>query len=295
MYRPKYTFLSSITHTAKPFNLMAGSMPTLTSAITAAEMPVGERVFKISYYLGNMAIGTNQGMRIAQLSDSDGSITYGALIFESEQPVYDFAFRDRYIWAASGVDGQVGVTRVDMGQPLGNLLFPYAWDLYDPDDALDHYTTSCAFLGDTNRLAFCNAGDGTNGFVYIESATELIPSGYLQTGYIRYNTLEKKIFKQMQARIDTTNGALNIYSITSTGDEYNIGTFAQGDNVPEVNISYPTGSQEYLGFKFTLARSSTDSTKGPLFTGIPINTSNKASRSLSSISGLVIGKVIDLN
>ncbi len=150
------------------------------------------------------------------------------------------------------------------------MVFPYAWDLYDQNDALGHYTTSCAFLGDTNRLAFCNAGDGTNGFVYIESATELIPSGYLQTGYIRYDTLEKKIFKQMQARIDTTNGALNIYSITSTGDEYNIGTFAQGDNVPEVNISYPTGSQEYLGFKFTLARSSTDSTKGPLFTGYQV-------------------------
>jgi hypothetical protein len=42
------------------------------------------------------------------------------------------------------------------------------------------------------------------------------------------------------------------------------------DNVPEVNISYPTGSQEYLGFKFTLARSSTDSTKGPLFTGYQV-------------------------
>jgi hypothetical protein len=36
----------------------AGAMPTLTSAITAAELPVGEIVFKIAYYLGNMAIGT---------------------------------------------------------------------------------------------------------------------------------------------------------------------------------------------------------------------------------------------
>jgi len=37
----------------------AGAMPTLTSAITAAEMPAGEVVYKISYYLGYMAIGTN--------------------------------------------------------------------------------------------------------------------------------------------------------------------------------------------------------------------------------------------
>ena len=248
----------------------AGAMPTLTSAITAAELPVGEKVYKISYYLGYMLIGTNLGMRVAQVSDADGSINYGPLLFESTQPVYDFAFRDKYIWATTGVEGQAGTTRIDLGQELSTLVFPYAWDLYDPDDTKLHYTTTCAFMGDTSRLAFVTAGDGTDGDVYVEEATQLIASGYLQTGYIRYNTLEKKIFKQMQARIDTTNGALNIYSITSTGDEYNIGTFAQGDNVPEVNISYPTGSQEYLGFKFTLARSSTDSTKGPLFTGYQV-------------------------
>jgi hypothetical protein len=248
----------------------AGAMPTLTSAITAAELPVGEIAFKIAYYLGNMAIGTNQGMRMADASQLDGSITYGALIFESDQPVFDFGFRDRYIWAASGVDGQVGVTRIDMGQPLGNLQFPYAYDLYDPADTLTHYTTACAFLGDTNRLAFCNAGNGTDGTIYIESASTLLAEGTLRTGYVRYNTLELKIFKLMQARVDTTNGGLYIDSIDYADNFYRIGTFAQESTVPEVNINYPQASQEYLGFQFTLTRSSTDVTKGPLFTGYQI-------------------------
>jgi hypothetical protein len=248
----------------------AGAMPTLTSAITAAELPVGEIVFKIAYYLGNMAIGTNQGMRMADASQLDGSITYGALIFESDQPVYDFAFRDRYIWAASGVDGQVGVTRVDMGQPLGNLQFPYAWDLYDPADTLAHHTTACAFLGDTYRLAFCNAGNGSDGTIYIESASTLLADGTLRTGYVRYNTLELKIYKLMQARVDTTNGGIGIDSIDYADNSYRIGTFAQGAAVPEVNINYPQASQEYLGFQFTLTRSETDVTKGPLFTGYQI-------------------------
>ena len=248
----------------------AGAMPTLTSAITAAELPVGEIVFKISYYLGNMAIGTSEGMRMADASQLDGSITYGALIFESTQPVYDFAFRDRYIWAASGVDGQVGVTRVDMGQPLGNLQFPYAWDLYDPADTLGHYTTASAFLGDTNRLAFCNAGNGTDGTIYIQSASTLLAEGFLRTGYVRYNTLELKIFKLLQARIDTTNGGLNIDSVDYADNFYRIGTFAQQSVVPEININYPQASQEYLGFQFTLTRSDTDTSKGPLFTGYQI-------------------------
>ena len=248
----------------------AGAMPTLTSAITAAELPVGEIVFKIAYYLGNMAIGTNQGMRMADVNSLDGSITYGALIFESEQPVYDFGFRDRYIWAASSVEGQVGVTRVDMGQPLGNLLFPYAWDLYNPADTLLSYTTACAFLGDTNRLAFCNAGNGSDGAIYIESASTLLAQGTIRTGYVRYNTLELKIFKLMQARVDTTNGGLLIDSIDYADNFYRIGTFSQESTVPEININYPQASQEYLGFQFTLTRSSTDTSKGPLFTGYQI-------------------------
>jgi hypothetical protein len=248
----------------------AGAMPTLTSAITAAELPVGEIVFKISYYLNNMAIGTNQGMRMADASQIDGSITYGGLIFESDQPVYDFAFRDRYIWAATGVDGQAGVTRVDMGQPLGNLQFPYAYDLYDPADTLGNYTTASAFLGDTNRLAFCNAGNGSDGTIYVQSESELIAEGTLRTGYVRYNTLELKIYKLMQARVDTTNGGLYIDSVDYADNYFRIGTFAQESLVPEININYPQASQEYLGFQFTLTRSTTDTSKGPLFTGYQI-------------------------
>jgi hypothetical protein len=247
-----------------------GAMPTLAQAITAAELPVGEITFKISYYLGYMSIGTNQGVRIAQVSDQDGSIAYGALLFESTQPVYDFAFRDKFIWAATGVDGQAGVTRINLGTEIAPLIFAYAWDLYDPADTLSHYTTACAFMGDTNRLAFCNAGNGADGTTYIESATTLIASGFMRTGYIRYNTLENKIFKLIQPRIDTINGAFDMDSITADGTAYNIGSFSQGDTVPEVNVNYPVGAQQYLGFRFTMYRSSLDSTKGPLFTGYQV-------------------------
>jgi len=247
-----------------------GAMPTLTQAITAAELPVGEVTYKISYYLGYMAIGTNQGVRIAALSDTDGSINYGPLLFETEQPVYDFAFRDKFIYAATGVEGQVGVTRINLGQEVAQLIFAYAWDLYDPADTLGHYTTASAFMGDTNRLAFCNAGNGSDGTVYVESATDLIESGFLRTGFVRYNTLEGKIFKLINARINTAHGAFGMQSVTAEGGTYDIGTFAQGQTVPEVNVNYPIGSQEYLGFIFTMYRDENDATLGPLFTGYQI-------------------------
>jgi len=248
-----------------------GTMPTLTSAITAAEMPSGERIFKISYYLGYMLIGTDKGLRVAAVSD-DGSLAYGPLVFESEQPVYDFAARDKYVWAATNVDGSPGTTRIDLGTQVAPLVFAYAWDTYYyPQTAGDRITgrqtTSCAFLNGTDRLAFTTNYSGTEGRVYIESDTTLVYEGYLQTGYVRYNTLEAKIFKLLQARVDTTNGGLVIKSIDNVGTEYSIGSFTQGQDVPEVTISYPALPQEYLGFSFTLSRSTTDSTKGPVFTG----------------------------
>ena len=247
-----------------------GAMPTLTQAITAAELPVGETTFKISYYLGYMAIGTNQGVRIAALSDTDGSINYGPLLFETTQPVYDFAFRDKFIWAATGVEGQVGVTRINLGQEVAQLIFAYAWDLYDPADTLGHYTTACAFMGDTNRLAFCNAGNGSDGTIYVESATDLLADGYLQTGFIRYNTLEGKIFKIIYPRIDTADGGIDIRSVSAYGTEILLGAFSDGETVPEINIGYPTGAQQYLGFKFTLKRKTGNATLGPLFTGYQV-------------------------
>lgn len=247
-----------------------GAMPTLSSAITAAELPVGEVTFKVSYYLGYMAIGTSKGMRVAQVSDQDGSIAYGPLLFESTQPVYDFAFRDKYIWATTGVDGQVGLTRVNLGTEITQLVFAYVWDVYDPDDTLGHYTTTCAFMGDTDRIAFCNAGNGADGSIYIQSDSILMADGYLRTGFIRYNTLENKIFKLVQPRIDTLNGAFNMYSISAEDVEYNIGTFAQGDAVPEVNVNYPIGANQYVAFKFELFRDADDDTLGPLFTGYQV-------------------------
>ena len=245
----------------------AGAMPTLTSAITAAEMPAGETIYKIGYYLGYLAIGTSFGLRIAAVSDTDGSIAYGPLIFESEQPVYDVAFRDKYVWAATNVDGNPGVTRVNLGQQISSLVFAYAWDLYDPETT-GFTTTACAFAGNTNQLVFTTANNGVDdGSIYIQDPTDLIPTGYLRGGYVRYNTLENKIFKYIVPRFDTTNGSLVVQSVDQYDNTYSLGAYAQGSTVDQVGISYPVGAQQYLGFIFTFNRSDTQASLGPVFTG----------------------------
>jgi hypothetical protein len=247
-------------------------MPTLTSAITAAELPVGEVVYKIYYYLGYMAIGTNLGVRIASVSDTtDGAISYGPLIVETSQPCYDFAARDKFLWCATGVDGSPGVIRINLGQEVSNLVFAYAYDLYYPS-VTAHVTTACAFLGNLARLSYISTNNGSsNGAVYSESATVKIAEAELRTGFIRYNTLENKIFKLLTPRFSTADGGLQISSVAADGAEFNLGSFGQGSELGQVGIPYPQGSQQYLGFKFTMTRSTTDSTKGPLFTGYQVN------------------------
>jgi hypothetical protein len=140
------------------------------------------------------------------------------------------------------------------------LFFPWAWDLVAT--GVSATADQVAFFGNSDRLAFTTGND-----TWAESTTSLVPSGYLRTGYIRYNTLEAKIYKLLQARIDTTNGGIGIQSVDYADNFYNIGSFAQGVVVPEVSVSYPQTAQEYLGFQFTFTRSSTDALKGPLFTG----------------------------
>lgn len=261
---------NGIQSTIQKFTLTTttGAMPVLTSAITAAEMPVGERIFKIFYYLGKMLIGTDKGIRVATVSDQDGSLTYGPLIVETTQPCYDFAARDRFVWCATSVDGQPGTIRIDLEREIEPLRFAYANDLYYPSGDTIHPTTSCAFLDGTDDLAFCTAyTSGTEGHVYREDTANLLSTGYIKTGKIRYGTLENKIFKTIKPRIDNTNGGLIITSVGSSGNEYTIGTVSKGDYVSEVGVSQPTGSQESLSFKFTLSRSDTNATLGPELNG----------------------------
>jgi hypothetical protein len=259
---------NGIQSTIQKFTLTtAGAMPTLSSAVVAAELPVGEIVQDIYYYLGYMAIGTSKGIRIATVNDQDGSITYGPLIVETTQPCYDFAARQNYIWCATGVDGNPGVIRIDLSVELSPLRFAYANDVYY-SGVTGHPTTACGFLGTTDRLAYATAKvSTTDGYVYSESASTLITNGYLTTGYIRYNTLEPKNFKRLLGRGDFTFGSMTLETVDKNGTEYDLVTYDASVPPVEVTTSQPSGSQEYLAYKFILYRDGTDSTKGPIFKG----------------------------
>ena len=253
-------------------NTTTGALPSLNSAITAAEMPVGEIIHKIYYYLGYMMIGTNKGVRAAVVSDQDGSINYGPLIVETTQPVYDFAARDRFIWATTSVSGNPGLTRIDLGNELETLRFAYANDIYY-DDITGHVTTAVCFDGNTDptttdRLMFATAyASSANGAVYVEDASTLRTSGYLTTGWIRYGTLEPKNFKRLLGRGDFTYGSMTLETVDKDGVEYDHISYDSAISPIEITTSNPATAQEYVAYKFILYRDATTTSAGPTFKG----------------------------
>ena len=261
---------SGIYSTVQKYILTTGGpIQVLTQAIVAAEFPPGEIVEKLFYYLGYMMIGTSKGMRVSVVNDQDGSISYGPLIVETSQPVYDFAARDRFVWCASGVGSlDAGLIRIDLGQGIEGEQLRFAWanDL-QVTQSTEHYTTGVAFLGTTNRLAFCTAHEVTNGAIYLESATVLKSSGYITTGGIRYGTLEPKNYKFIRARGDFSFGAMDLFAVDSANSTYTIITYNANVGSPEAATTTPQGPQEFLSYKFTLSRSASDTSKGPVFKG----------------------------
>ena len=247
--------------TLDPANANSLGFPELLTPTVVVDLPEGEILNAFDVYLGTFGVlCTNKGVRVAVVS-ADGDISYGPLLLETE--CKSVSFRDRFAYVTTLQDGESGLIRIDLSQPAvpNSLIFAYAWDICASGETANPVSTD--FLGNTDRVVFGIPGDG----IWIESASTLVETGYLRTGYIRYNTLETKIYKLLQARIDTANGGLSIESIDARDTTFNIGTFSQGTTVPEINVNYPTTAQEYLGFKFTFTRSATDSTKGPLFTG----------------------------
>jgi hypothetical protein len=240
----------------------AGVMPTLTSGVVAAQFPIGEVVNKIEYYLGYLMIGTNKGVRASVVSETDGSINYGPLIIEDSNGVYDFAFRDRFVWLTSSIGGFAGLYRIDLSNEISTLDFAYATDAYL--DGITGYATSVDFVGNSNQVAFTTSG--SNG-IAIQSTTVLAISGYLTTGNIRYGTLEPKNFKRLLGRGDFTYGSMTLETVDKNGVEYDHISYDANIAPIEVTTSNPATAQEYVAYKFIMYRDATVTTSGPIFKG----------------------------
>ena len=76
------------------------------------------------------------------------------------------------------------------------------------------------------------------GKIYIEDDADLVPSAEIRTGFVRYNTLENKIFKVLTPRFNATNGGIDIYSVQSDDTETLIGAYVQGSTITQIGRAH---------------------------------------------------------
>ena len=268
----------------------AGAMPILTSAITAIVVPDGEIIHEIFVHLMTyMGIATNKGIRIAQV-DVNGDLTYGPLLIYTKRPVRGMAAGNSYIYAATSFDfleeGNYypGIYKIDLSNEIDTLRFAVTTHIY-ADDITSGEAVDVCYLGKSNQLAFIvgNTSDAVTKAaglgLYVQSATELYPTGWIETGYIRYNTLELKHFKRIVGRGDfaidpspalptgATKGSMTISSKNDKGNYFPIVTYDSLIGTPEATITNPSDAQDAIALRFTLNRDATDITLSPVFKG----------------------------
>lgn len=246
------------------FKITVDGTGALSTMVRTVILPKSEILTAAYGYLGAyVMIGTNRGVRVG-IVDSEGNITYGPLVFEQSGNVYAFAAANNYVWAGvnAGVGGQSGLIRINLGAPLTNGGYAYATDI-----VADGTTGSVWAIAIFNngRKAFTVENSG----LWLEHATQLVDSGTIETGLIRFDTLENKAWKRIRVRHpETLQGDIQIARVKETVSNA-LATIAQG-NIEQYDYDLAlvfTDVSPDAAFRFTLNRNSTTATTGAVMYG----------------------------
>ena len=242
--------------------------PALTWAGVTATMPTGEVIREIYQYVGSfVGIATNKGFRVGEI-DQNGDISYGPLLFEPTGGCRGIIGFDRFMFVGSTAahDGSSGLFRVDLGnsvqeQTTRAVRYAYARDIYLNGE--NQEVTSVTMFGASDRKVFSLDAQGSAR----EYATQLVSQGTLDTGRIRFNTEEPKLYKFFSIRTPSPlTGNVSITLLTEGGGVIPAITYSPTlpSGTKDVGISNPTGPQNWLALRFTLERGSDTALGGVL-------------------------------
>lgn len=228
----------------------------MSDAVMALSLPDGESINSIHYYLGYLAVGTNKGIRICPISSS-GNLIMGPLMIELAYGCNGFTERGTFLYAATKIDdGEYTngiLIRIDLSQQFSDGTFAHAYDL-EYRSSLDSDSSDCTevYVLD-DRLVMVIEEDSAAGELQVEHTTNKRDTGWLQTGKIRYSTVEPKFFRYINLQCTTGAGdSITITTITKDGSTANQATVTEGLSNQDILLSTLSTKQEYVSFKFTL-------------------------------------------
>lgn len=243
---------------------------TFAWAGVTAQMPTGEVIRDIYSYVGSfVGIATNKGFRVGEI-DSNGDISYGPLLFEPSGGCRGVVGFDRYMWTGTTNqhDGSSGLYRIDLGsatqeQTTRAIRYAYARDIYlaGETDAV----MSVTMFGASDRKVFSLASSGSAR----EFATQLVSNGFLDTGRIRFNTEEPKLYKFFSIRTPTPlQGNVSVSMLDEGGGVTPYVTYSptSPSGTRDVATPVPAGPQNWIALRFTLFRG-TNPAQGGILNG----------------------------
>jgi len=229
---------------------------TLDVPVVAGELPLGEVISSITGYLGYVLIGTDRGVRLATADDASNLVI--GPVLESTTSVKCAVGSGRYMWYGwtnFDVDS-TGLGRVDLSELNGLNEPAYASDLMcDVQGAVN------AVVNWNDSRIYTVSGQG----VYIENATVLASSGYIETGSWRWGIPDKKFAAFVDLRNLPLRGSI-IFSSNYDGGAWQDLAEYDAQGAIEVSRDAEEGSFGESKFKLTFKRSTTYTAQGPTLT-----------------------------
>ena len=162
-------------------DLASGSYPpTLNQPSAAASLPRGEYLLEMCSFLGAyLIIGTNLGVRIATISPTNGSVSYGPLLSNAPPPNGPFIVREGFVdYPALNVYTspftsykETGIVSIDMAQVDSDVTAPWSVRyVCELDTGLGSNTEYTAILNGVPAAFSGDTGSGEYGTTLLRAS-----------------------------------------------------------------------------------------------------------------------------
>lgn len=190
--------------------------PEIQPPYVVAELPPGEVIYSMVSYLSvYLILGTNKGVRVA-IIDSRGGLIMGPLTVKSDNDVKALAVSGDFCYAGGAVAKEangterVAMYKINLSKTVqeNTLSFAYQKFIYASSlTASDAYNiTSITKINSIDKLVFTVVGSG----LFTESSTK-VENGWIETGKIRLDTAEDKIFQYLRVSNLPVDGFISVY------------------------------------------------------------------------------------
>lgn len=221
----------------------------------AGELPFGEVVVSIDGYLGYIIIGLEDGWRFCS-ADDNGNLVIGPKVTLGCQ-VDEFAGVGGYIYFGwRNFDStSTGIGRINLGVFISTNQPAYASDLMVTGQGA---ITSVHEYG--NDPIFMVSGLG----LYKRHATNVVSSGYLESGIYRWGVPDPKIVAKLDIRALPLDGSVTLAVQNDDSAYYSFTSWSKADQTETTIEGLETKAFE-VQIKMTLARAA-DLTSSPIVT-----------------------------